>query len=273
MMVKDKRDEQHAILDELETIKSLLNEDDFANIPTLNQRLPDANEPIVEIPLLTQVIDDLDESFSAFFSPRTGTSAAQSAIQAPANYVVPSSREPQSSTDYHPDLFGDGSGFPSVNESRQRLANRPQLTSADDSALTAPEAGVLLNQQNLFGHDQEEKLADAFASDGLYTTAHDSLTERPAADRSRQRHSNRLSPPVKARGENPFLPKHIRDRLHTNKTLVDIIRDYPPAPESQPHPTNHVVEELIAEFLPKIEAELRQRLLKLADEGKLEPKS
>lgn len=278
-MVKDKREEQHAILDELETIKSLLNEDDLANIPTLNQRLPDANDPIVEIPLLTQVIDDLDESFSAFFSPRIAAPASPTQTKADSSQTSSSdyladytpSDKPRYNADNHPDLFGDGGGFPSVNESRQQQQTNTRPSNVNDGALTDQEARVLLNQQKLFGHDEEENLSDAFGSSGLYTTAHDSLTERPASDRSR-RNGNRLSPPVKARGENPFLPKHIRDRLHTNKTLVDIIRDYPPAPEIQPHPTNHLVEELIAEFLPKIEAELRQRLLKLADEGKLETK-
>jgi hypothetical protein len=74
----------------------------------------------------------------------------------------------------------------------------------------------------------------------------------------------------KARGENPFLPKHIRDRLHTNKPLVDVIKEHPPVPEIHAHPTNHVVEAVLAEFMPKIEAELRDRLLKLADEGRLD---
>ncbi|MGH1373402.1 MAG: hypothetical protein ACRBBW_15285 [Cellvibrionaceae bacterium] len=97
--------------------------------------------------------------------------------------------------------------------------------------------------------------------------------------------------PTRATGENPFLPKHIRDRLHTNKTLVDIIKETPltqptaaPKPEAEPvakpvaeqvqeavieqlppqlspERVHHMVEDVIALYMPRIEAELRERLL------------
>lgn len=78
---------------------------------------------------------------------------------------------------------------------------------------------------------------------------------------------------VKARGENPFLPKHIRDRLHTNKALVDIINEskanLPPAGFSNPDPVKQLIEQVIADFMPHIETELRLRLQQLVREGKL----
>ena len=88
--------------------------------------------------------------------------------------------------------------------------------------------------------------------------------------------------PTRATGENPFLPKHIRDRLHTEKTLVDIIKESPLPPPAAARPLSdhvheavkeqlppqlsseslhHVVEEVIALYMPRIEAELRERLL------------
>lgn len=88
--------------------------------------------------------------------------------------------------------------------------------------------------------------------------------------------------PTRATGENPFLPKHIRDRLHTNKALVDIIKETPLTPERAPRTiaeqvheeiieqlppqlsaerVHHLVEDVIALYMPRIEAELRERLL------------
>lgn len=88
--------------------------------------------------------------------------------------------------------------------------------------------------------------------------------------------------PTRATGENPFLPKHIRDRLHTNKALVDIIKETPLAPANAPRTVteqiheeiieqlppqlsservHHLVEDVIALYMPRIEAELRERLL------------
>lgn len=119
---------------------------------------------------------------------------------------------------------------------------------------------ALPGQQSLFesGASAKEKSQEAESSQA----------EINQVEASPKKHVSKGST-TKARGENPFLPQHIRDRLHTNKTLVDIIKEYPPAPEKKTHPTNHVVEEIIADYMPKIEAELRERLLKLADEGLL----
>jgi hypothetical protein len=81
---------------------------------------------------------------------------------------------------------------------------------------------------------------------------------------------------VKARGENPFLPKHIRDRLHTHKALVDIINEskanLPPTGFATPDPVKQLIEQVIADYMPHIETELRLRLQQLAREGKLQHK-
>jgi hypothetical protein len=84
------------------------------------------------------------------------------------------------------------------------------------------------------------------------------------------------------RGDNPFLPRHIRDRLEERRQALanDIAQastffplkanrprvtapelDLPPVPEGQ-----SLVDDLVAEYLPRIEAELRRRLtLQLKD--------
>jgi hypothetical protein len=132
----------------------------------------------------------------------------------------------------------------------------------------APHA--LPGQQSLFDHGDKESTKKAAAS--AEENHSPAVSEEPKLLKKEPMPEAKAQKPImpKARGENPFLPKHIRDRLHTNKPLVDVIKEHPPVPEIHAHPTNHVVEAVLAEFMPKIEAELRDRLLKLADEGRLD---
>jgi len=118
--------------------------------------------------------------------------------------------------------------------------------------------GVLPGQQSLFSGEGKNTKSDQAAS-------------HPRGER-----------PTKASGENPFLPKHIRDRLHTNKALVDIIKESPLPPPTATRPLSNqihdsvkqqlppelsaerlhdMVEEVMALYMPRIEAELRERLL------------
>lgn len=139
----------------------------------------------------------------------------------------------------------------------------PQAT--DEYGNPLPE-GVLPGQQSLFeleAHKNDGKSARDFV-----------------------RTSSR--PTVKATGENPFLPKHIRDRLHTGKALIDIIKETPMPTEAsrhlteqvqdnlQHHPTadisreriQRIVEDVIALYMPRIEVELRERLLMEANKNR-----
>lgn len=123
-----------------------------------------------------------------------------------------------------------------------------------------------------------------------------SLFDQPASTQqkknTRPEKSKPKASPVVADEENPFLPKHIRDRLSRGRsTIMDELmqvgdslnRDksqfqYSPAdteietttasatpapPAPLPHPskqTDRIVDELVAEYLPRLEAELRKRL-------------
>lgn len=132
---------------------------------------------------------------------------------------------------------------------------------------------ALPGQQSLFEHgdNRAQKGKDSQIKAPGTEERPNNDTEHKAAKKESTKATKPQKPAMpKARGENPFLPQHIRDRLHTNKPLVDVIKEHPPAPELHTHPTNHVVEAVLAEFMPKIEAELRERLLKLADEGRLD---
>ena len=70
---------------------------------------------------------------------------------------------------------------------------------------------------------------------------------------------------VKARGENPFLPKHIRDRLHGDRPVLsgNVIE---PLSGSATGEVDEIVDNLISEFLPEIEAKLRSRLKPLIEQ-------
>lgn len=79
-----------------------------------------------------------------------------------------------------------------------------------------------------------------------------------------QDHSTALSShqnPVKAHGENPFLPKHIRDRLQGNRAASSNI--------NQPLPVqleaDQILDDIINQFLPAIETKLRARLKPIID--------
>lgn len=67
--------------------------------------------------------------------------------------------------------------------------------------------------------------------------------------------------PVKAHGENPFLPKHIRDRLQGNRAASSNI--------NQPLPVqleaDQILDDIINQFLPAIETKLRARLKPIID--------
>lgn len=123
-----------------------------------------------------------------------------------------------------------------------------------------------------------------------------SLFDQPAsAQQKRNTRPEKCEPkasPVEPDEENPFLPKHIRDRLSRGRsTIMDELmqvgdslnRDksqfqYSPADTdtetgtasdapARPTPVQHqskqtdrIVDELVAEYLPRLEAELRKRL-------------
>lgn len=79
---------------------------------------------------------------------------------------------------------------------------------------------------------------------------------------------------TRATGENPFLPEHIRARLHGNRPppLVEELAANPPAqPRTEP-PTDRplsraaLIEEVVQASLPDIEARLRARLSSLTEE-------
>lgn len=103
--------------------------------------------------------------------------------------------------------------------------------------------------------------------------------EAPAAElKTRERQDG----PTPKKSENPFLPKHIRDRLSANRALQQEIaksfnsppytRFPPPAPSTAAELSadEQLIDELVQRYLPKIEAELRDKLRALIKKERAE---
>lgn len=79
---------------------------------------------------------------------------------------------------------------------------------------------------------------------------------------------------AKASGENPFLPQHIRERLHGNnppplfeyETAKKIVSATKHIAHKVNKPRQHLVDEVIHAVMPQIESELRQRLFAMSVE-------
>jgi hypothetical protein len=223
-MSEDKQNARQALLSELESIKSLLSEEEWDHIPLLN-------DPITP-PTLT-------DELSALALTQEGDEQEALDLQQADELEDPVASQT-------PDK-------PQTADVTQAL-NEPEIT-VDASAAVEPQP---------------------------------LLTPAPPASPSHHQLRASKRPVVEPRGENPFLPPHIRERLHTHKTLVDIIKESPPQPlrpnrettvepvaaNAQdksaheklppvlaPEKIHHLVDGIIAIYLPKIEAELRTQLL------------
>lgn len=81
-------------------------------------------------------------------------------------------------------------------------------------------------------------------------------------------------PLAKASGENPFLPQHIRERLHGNnppplfeyEAAKKIINSTKNIENKTNKPRQYLVEEVMLSIMPQLERELRQRLFAMSAE-------
>lgn len=81
-----------------------------------------------------------------------------------------------------------------------------------------------------------------------------------------------VRPLAKASGENPFLPQHIRERLHGNnppplfeyETAKKIISATKNVAQKLNRPRQHLVDDVIKSMMPQIESELRHRLFAMS---------
>ncbi|MGS2717092.1 hypothetical protein ACVBE9_02890 [Eionea flava] len=112
--------------------------------------------------------------------------------------------------------------------------------------------GVLPGQQSLFNTADKSIIPD-----NLDTTKHPEESIQKSADLHQQVRKTRTT-----LADNPFLPAHVRQRLQAASS-----NNEQAATEPQPLATvdasysQQLVDQLVAHHLPKIEAELRQKLL------------
>ncbi len=163
-------------------------------------------------------------------------------------------------------------------QAQEELVDETEAAS-ETPAPTADETPVRTEvQTSLFDDDVSQPEDEPDASFGAPSTeASASKPEATKAPSNESRSATSRRPGVtKATGENPFLPAHIRARLHGNRP--------PPLFEPltpMPTPTNQaskvsapadrvsralVTDALVNEFLPQIEAALRHRLKAMTDE-------
>ncbi|GAB3093492.1 hypothetical protein G8770_06555 [Aestuariicella hydrocarbonica] len=371
MSKEEKTEAKQALLGELESIKDLLSEDEWEDIPTLNDTVPIAVPVSPAVTPAPQVPDSMpspsppsgseppaiqaatttgagistestgaeqelfDEADIPVLNTKYDPAEALHSNQPTSEHTSPSPHtiggfssletsdidaavdklnldldiDSQDLLDHQPstpegsstlaDTVSEADNAPEAGANAEAGANvefeesqEPVISSSEPEITppaTAAEAlapGVLPGQQSLFDKSRSDSTAPLEPQD------EDQTTSRP------QRKSE-----SKARGENPFLPKHIRDRLHTNKALLDIIKESPLSPaaasrlseyspggskdgtQEQPvtetavprndsnadsapavtEPANdrlsQMVDDIIAVYLPKIEAELREKLM------------
>jgi hypothetical protein len=93
-----------------------------------------------------------------------------------------------------------------------------------------------------------------------------------ASHLSNTTHSQAARPQVKATGENPFLPQHIRERLHGNnppplfeyeaaKKIVNATKAIAP---KTGRPRQQLVDDVLKSLMPQVERELRHRLFAMS---------
>ncbi len=85
-------------------------------------------------------------------------------------------------------------------------------------------------------------------------------------------HSHATRPQVKATGENPFLPQHIRERLHGNnppplfeyEAAKKIINATKTTASKNGKPRQQLVDDVLRSLMPQVERELRHRLFAMS---------
>ncbi len=299
-MGKPKNPNKTDLLDELESIKGLLEEE----IPVLEDAIPVLEDAVtLDSALNIQTYD------SEPFAPGTPIPTLDDISDIPAQPHDPKSKIP---------LLSEIS----LKEPEENLvetnpeADREPPSPVDIQEALSKDPSVLPGQQSLFdlaSHSKKEaKHAEGIASPStnneVSNKASSQTLNKPASNKPEppklESHTP-TSPPASPQtspqasentddnadgagsvrkmaeemlhhplGENPFLPQHIRDRLSsTHKALEKSQSEQISTPPStqrtsstQQNQANQssthqkLVDELVAEYLPKIESELRQRL-------------
>lgn len=128
--------------------------------------------------------------------------------------------------------------------------------SEDEPGIASGSLAPLPGQQSLFCEADTSNARPNTNRD--INTGQDTNTQQATRTKTDKTENNETSSE-----ENPFLPQHIRDRLQGNKPHLGMQDFVPNKKNMKPlrsAQTQAIVNELVADYLPKLEAELRQRL-------------
>lgn len=253
-MADNKGKTKAAILHELESIKGLLLEDD--EIPILQETIAD-RAPGSDRPLPKRDLDELHDVFQALshnIRNASGKIGAPTSPARPSGLLDALVHSQSKSVPTRPETTGQQASLFGDNKPGGSQLNENKFNDADQDYLD--QATVDLTEE------PNEKWKDAAFDQPLNYAVNKSITPppRPAL--------------AKASGENPFLPQHIRARLHGNNPppLFDPATAEKPMtvkankPTVEPFNRQQLIREVMAAVMPQVEQELRQRLHALTDE-------
>jgi hypothetical protein len=285
-MVDNKVKTKTAMLQELESIKGLLREDD--EIPILQEVISDHEDagadmnqsPLKPQELKPQELDELHSQFEALgktiaTTPSATTDSTRSSVSADAATTsAPADLLETFSDDLRREVVQMRSLYPS--EQEYSLFNEPAWNDDLTLSFTAPEHHKDVDTSSSPGVPVQQTLE---ITDTIITeeTAIEHRVATPADTSSATTQPQRPAL-ARATGENPFLPQHIRARLHGNNPppLFDfsVNNDHElPAAKTMGKAREakagevegnsarqQLTREIIGAIMPKLEEELRQRL-------------
>lgn len=279
-MTEKKRKTKAQILGELESIKTLLQEDE-------DGLQDDASE--ADPPLLTEALDSVirDIEAAAEIPEPDPASVPDNEDEAIPNQDIPNQDSPsldnaldeddidipvlQPEPESVPDADSANSLEQTIDDAAEDIVARALRQKASPEPDREPE-----HPPEQHPSEQQPGLFDEPAASTTAPKAIPSKTEKMAPATKSPPTTNpavSITHPADATAENPFLPKHIRDRLHTGRTLQQEIDNTSRqnrqatrtrSPETASPATEVIdettVEQLLQSIMPRVEEELREKI-------------
>jgi hypothetical protein len=265
-MVENKSKTKTAMLQELESIKGLLREDD--DIPILQEIISDPADLHLtrekQSPLKQRDLQELHHQFEALSQTIAGSAPSAKAPPPKSAASLPATPTSKSLLD----------AFTQASRQTQTASHAATPRHQQPSLFSEPDVRNLpdweVREPEVTASTDVTEPADITESADVIASA--DISEKTQIDNDQPNHVQRPSL-AKASGENPFLPQHIRARLHGNNPPPSF--DYsalkgPGALKGRGAPTvkptqelparQRLIDDVITAIMPKMEQELRQRL-------------
>lgn len=241
-MTPDREKTKSELLRELESIQSLLDDQDIPMLSEVIDKLSPANHP----PSSSDNDRPLNEAEYAHLR-KTYKSIKQEVTRYSTHHKARETTQSDATEEENLELdLGTLPTAEAVTQSHRHSETDPHTTESH-----LPLAG----QQALFTLRSEDSADDPDAQPDPATTAADAGSDDSQPSKTRQ---------TARSGENPFLPQHIRERLRGNRA-----GDFPASmytPKAGAYTRKQLVDELVDSLLPEIEQALRLKLAGMSDE-------